>query len=203
MAAATVLRLQTIVSREVGGAETAVLTVGSMHAGTRGNIIPDEAEILLNLRTFDDNVRDRVLAAVERVAKAEAAASGAVRDPEIEHLHCSPVVVNDSDAAARTKAAFDAVLGSGSVVDLGPATGSEDVGLLAKAADAPIVYWLLGGADPALFADTSSVDAIADGMLMIPSNHSPFYAPVIEPTLSTGVTALVTAASAWLEPIRG
>jgi amidohydrolase len=203
MAAATVLRLQTIVSREVGGAETAVLTVGSMHAGTRGNIIPDEAEILLNLRTFDDNVRDRVLAGVERVAKAEAAASGAVRDPEIEHLHCSPVVVNDSDAAARTKAAFDAVLGSGSVVDLGPATGSEDVGLLAKAADAPIVYWLLGGADPALFADTSSVDAIADGMLMIPSNHSPFYAPVIEPTLSTGVTALVTAASAWLEPVRG
>jgi hippurate hydrolase len=86
------------------------------------------------------------------------------------------------------------------VLDPGPVSGSEDVGLLASAAGAPCAYWLLGGADPALFANVASIEearAIVNGL---PSNHSPWFAPVIEPTLRTGVTALTCAARAWLAP---
>ncbi len=198
MAAATVLRLQTIVSREIAGNQTAVVTVGALRAGTKGNVIPAEAELLLSVRTFDDDVRNRALASIERIVRAEAAASGATRDPEITPLESYPAVHNDIAASARIHAAFSDTFGAAQVIDPGPATGSEDVGMLATAAGAPIVYWLLGGADPALFAGASGPDDLMRIMRDIPSNHSPFFAPVIEPTLSTGVAALVTATRAWL-----
>ena len=200
MAAATVLRLQSVVSREVAAADAAVLTVGALHAGSAANVIPDHAELLLSLRTFDENVRARALAAIERVVRAEAAASAAPADPEITHLGHFPAVVNDAAACARLTEAFGKGIGPGLVLDPGPVTGSEDVGLLASAAGAPCGYWLLGGADPALFANITSIAearAIIDGL---PSNHSPLFAPVIEPTLRTGVTALSSAARAWLAP---
>ncbi len=198
MAAATVLRLQTIVSREVGATDTAVVTVGALHAGTRANIIPAQAELLVNVRSFDERVRSRVLGAIERIVRAEAAASGAPRDPEIVAVDAFPAVVNDPAACARTRDRFDAALGPGSVVDPGPVTGSEDVGMLATAAGAPLVFWLLGGADPALFAGAAGIEEMARIAGEVPSNHSPLYAPVIEPTLSMGVSALVTAARTWL-----
>ncbi|WP_320773345.1 amidohydrolase [Streptomyces sp. CRN 30] len=198
MAAATVMRLQGIVSREVAGSSTAVLTVGALHAGTRGNIIADRAELQLSIRTFDTAVRDTVLAAVERVVRAEAAASAAPRDPETVLTQSFPAVVNDARAAALVERAFTAGLGPGRVVDPGPVTGSEDVGILATAADAPCVYWLLGGADPAPFASVRDPETLKEITRGLPSNHSPHYAPVIEPTLTTGVGALVTAARAWL-----
>ena len=89
---------------------------------------------------------------------------------------------------------------SGCVVDPGPVTGSEDVGVLATAAGAPCVFWLLGGADPALFAGAADLDGIRAVMAGLPSNHSPAYAPVVQPTLTLGVRALVAAARAWLGP---
>ncbi|HEX3648346.1 MAG TPA: amidohydrolase, partial [Pseudonocardiaceae bacterium] len=95
MAAATVLRLQTVVSREVAGAETAVVTVGSLRAGTKDNIIPDTAELTVNIRSYTPAVRTRVLAAVERIVRAEAMASGAERDPEIIVTDSFPVLYND------------------------------------------------------------------------------------------------------------
>jgi hippurate hydrolase len=198
MAAATVLRLQGIVSREVGGTETAVVTVGSIRAGTKENVIPDDAELLLSIRSFDPHVRDRVLAAVERIVRAEAAASGAPRDPEITLISSFPVLVNDDAAAQRTKAGLEQTLGAGRVVVAGPVTGSEDVGLLATAAGAPLSFWLLGGADPAAFAAATSLDDVKRIVTSLPSNHSAQYAPVLEPTLPTGVAALVAAARAWL-----
>jgi amidohydrolase len=200
MAAATVLRLQGIVSREVAGTETAVVTVGALHAGTRPNIIPDRAELLLTVRSFDADVRDRVLAAIQRIVRAEAAASAAPRDPEIEALESFPAVVNDPDASARTRRAFEAGMEGALVIDPGPVTGSEDVGRLATAAGAPLVYWLLGGADPAAFTGARTVEEIARVVRELPSNHSPEFAPVITPTLPTGVRALVTAARTWLPP---
>ena len=103
MAAATVMRLQTVVSREVAGTDTAVVTVGALRAGTKENIIPDEAELLLSIRTFDAAVRDRVLGAITRIVRAEAAASGAPRDPEITLVDGFPAVVNDVAACARTR----------------------------------------------------------------------------------------------------
>jgi hippurate hydrolase len=195
MAAATVMRLQTIVSREIAGGETAVVTVGTMHAGTKVNIIPPDATLGINIRTYDGDVRDRVVAAIGRIAKGEAAASGAPRDPDIEVTDSFPVLHNDEQATQRTVDAFRAAFGAERVIDPGRVTGSEDVGALATAAGVPIVYWLLGGMDPKLFTH-----ALANGTTDadIPSNHSPHFAPLIHPTLETGVQALVVAAREWL-----
>src|SRR5690242_11017569 len=106
MAAATVMRLQTVVSREVAAAEAAVVTVGALQAGTKENVIPDEAIIKLNVRTYDEGVRQRVLAAIGRIVNAEAAASGAPRPPEITPLDRYPLVVNDPAASKRVADAF-------------------------------------------------------------------------------------------------
>jgi amidohydrolase len=198
MAAATVMRLQGIVSREVAAADTAVVTVGMLRAGTKENIIPDDAELGLSIRSFDPAVRDRVIAAIERITRAEAAASGATTDPEIALTYSFPAVVNDAAACDRLRAAFSDCFGPGLVVDPGPVTGSEDVGLLAAAAGAPCAFWLLGGADPAPFAQATSIAEIAAIVASLPSNHSPRYAPVIDPTLRTGVEALACAARTWL-----
>jgi amidohydrolase len=199
MAAATVMRLQTIVSRETAGTETAVVTVGSMHAGTKDNVIPDEAELRINVRTFDLRVRERTLAAITRIARAEAEASGAPRAAEVRHTDYFPALVNDQHAVERTTDAFVSWLGTGHVIDPGVVTGSEDVGYLATAADAPCVFWLLGGADPAPFATATTEEQLLEVVRSIHSNHSPYYAPVIEPTLRIGVGALVAAARAWLD----
>jgi hippurate hydrolase len=198
MAAATVLRLQTIVSREIAGIDTAVVTVGALRAGTKENIIPDEAELLLSMRTFDPEVRQRTLDAITRIVRAEAAASGAEREPDLALFDSFPAVVNDPGAVARTRPAFEAVVGVQRVFDPGLVTGSEDVGLLASAAGAPCVFWLLGGADPAEFADMHTAEQIMARVAQLPSNHSPLFAPAIEPTISTGVAALVAATQVWL-----
>jgi amidohydrolase len=197
MAAATVVRLQGVVAREVAGTETAVVTVGELHAGTRPNVIPDTAELAVNVRSYDEGVRSRVLAAIERIVRAEAAASGAPREPEITPVERFPIVLNDPEACARTQGALEAD-GVGLVVDPGPVTGSEDVGLFATAAGAPCVYWLLGGADPAAFAGAGTMEELAAVVRRLPSNHAPDFAPVVEPTLRVGVAALVSAARTWL-----
>ena len=115
-------------------------------------------------------------------------------------MSSTPPVVNDPAACAKLTGAFNDCIGPGLVLDPGLVSGSEDVGLLASAAGAPCAYWLLGGADPALFANVAS---IAEAMLVVdglPSNHSPLFAPVVDPTIRTGVTALTSAARAWLAP---
>lgn len=200
LAAAIVLRLQTVVSREIAGTETAVLTVGAIHAGDAANIIPDSAELRLSIRTFSPAVRTRVLAAVERILAGEAAAAGAPRAPEIEFLHSFPAVVNDAAAVERVRAALGAAVPAAAIVDPGTVTGSEDVGVLARAAGAPCAYWLLGGADPAVFADCAGLEEIVARVAEQPSNHSPEYRPVIQPTLGLGIAALRAAALAWLAP---
>lgn len=194
MAASTIMRLQAVVSREVGASDGAVVTVGQVHSGTKNNIIPSEARLGLTVRTFDDAVRERVLAGIERIVTAEAAASAAPKDPEIITVGHFPRTVNDPAATERTAAALRSALGDGHVLDPGVVSGSEDVGVLATSSGAPLCYWLLGGADPVLFADFHETGRLPD----TPSNHSPHFAPVIEPTLSTGVTTLVAAAREWL-----
>jgi len=198
MAAATVLRLQGIVAREVAPSDTAVLSIGALRAGTAPNIIPDQAELLLTLRAFDEKVRDTVRAGIERIVRAEALASGADRDPEITTTVSFPVLVNDAAACAKLTGLFSA--GIGLTVDPGPVTGSEDVGVLATAAGVPCAYWFLGGADPALFAGAASIEDAKDIVVTLPSNHSPLFAPVPEPTIRTGVAAMTAAARGWLGP---
>ena len=198
MAAAVVMRLQTIASREVSATnEPVVVTVGKMYGGFKENIIPDTATLELNVRTYGEDVRERVLNSIVRIAKAEALASGADEEPLIDiSEEAFPVLVNDPAASQRTKAALEA--SPAFVVDPGPVTGSEDVGMLADALGAPLVYWIIGGLDPALFDGATSVDAIQARIAELPANHSPKFAPVIEPTLTNGINALVAAAREWL-----
>jgi amidohydrolase len=194
MAAATVLRLQTIVSREIAATEAAVVTVGSLQAGTKENVIPDEAIIKLNVRTFDEGVRKRVLAAIERIVNAEAEASGAHKKPEITPLDRYSLVMNDPDAAGRVGDAFRRYFPAGRVRETGPATASEDFGSFGAEWGAPSVFWFVGGTDPGVYEKAEQESKIGE----IPTNHNPHFAPVIHPTLETGVEAMVVAAHAWL-----
>jgi len=198
MAASTVLRLQTIVSREVAAAEAAVLTVGVLQAGTKENVIPDEAIIKLNVRTFDAGVRQRVLAAIERIANAEAAASGAPRPPEITMIDQYPLNVNNQDAAKRVAEAFRGHFGAERVRETGPAPASEDFGSFGSEWHVPSVFWFVGGTDPKTYARAKEANKINE----LPVNHSPKFAPVLHPTLQTGVEALVVAARAWLPELE-
>jgi hippurate hydrolase len=194
MAASTVLRLQTIVSREVGANEAAVVTIGALQAGTKENVIPDEAIIKLNVRTYDEGVRKRVLAAIERIVNAEAAASGALKEPEITSLDRYPLVQNDPEATRRVGAAFRSYFSAERVQETKPTTASEDFGSFGAEWGAPSVFWFVGGTDPDIYAEAKKDGKIAD----IPTNHNPRFAPVIHPTLEAGVQALVVAAQAWL-----
>ena len=196
MAAATVMRLQTIVSREVDPRDVAVVTVGSIHAGLKNNIIPAEAKLELSLRYPDEEARARVLEKVERVVRAEAQASGAEEEPVIAIDHSLPPTINDVHATARLTLAFDSAFGDGTVVDPGMFTGSEDVSWFAREAGVPLVFWFWGGVDTQTYADAKAGGTIDRD---IPTNHSPYFAPVLQPTLGRGVDALVVAAREFLD----
>ncbi|MBD0711519.1 MULTISPECIES: amidohydrolase [unclassified Streptomyces] len=202
MAAAVVMRLQTVVSREVAGTQTAVLTVGAIHAGTKENVIPDTAELLINIRSTTPAVRERVLGAVERVVRAESAASGAPKDPEIIPLAAFPVTVNDPQATAVVTTVLGDVLGRDKVlVTPQPFTGSEDFGIFGDALGAPSVMWYFGSLPAAVFQGLSPAELMTNGLPdSVPTSHSPLYAPDPDPTILTGVTSLLAAAAHWLRP---
>jgi metal-dependent amidase/aminoacylase/carboxypeptidase family protein len=188
------MRLQTVVSREVAAFEPAVVTVGSLQAGTKENVIPDDAVIKLSVRSFDEDVRRRVLAAIERIVKAEAAASGAPRPPEITPLYRFSLTVNEATANARVLEAFRRHFSSDRVRETAPSPASEDFGLFGAEWHVPSVFWFVSGTDPDLYAAAKAAGRLNE----IPTNHSSRFAPVIHPTLRTGVEALVVAARAWL-----
>ena len=194
MAAATVLRLQGIVARELAPTEAAVVTVGSLQAGTKENVIPDEAVIKLNARTFDEGVRKRVLAAITRIVNAEAAASGAPRPPEITPLDRYSLVKNDLPATERVLDAFRQHFPADRVRNTAPTSASEDFGTFGAEWQTPSVFWFVGGTDPNAYAKAEAENRLND----LPTNHNPRFLPVLHPTLETGVEALMVAARAWL-----
>ena len=192
MAAATVLRLQTIVSREVAANQAAVVTIGALQAGTKDNVIPDEALLKLNVRTFDEQVRTRVLDSIRRIVEAEAAASGAPRAPEITMTEHYPLTVNDPDRTARVAAALREQFGEAAVRELAaPVSASEDFGSFGTEWGVPSVFWYVGGTDPDVYRRAEQAGRIADD---IPTNHNARFAPVIQPTLAIGVQAMAAAA---------
>jgi amidohydrolase len=184
IAARTILALQTIVSREVRPGEMAVVTVGYVHAGTKNNIIPDEAEMGLTVRTFKQDVRKQILGAIDRITQAECAAAGAPRQPLIEHYESTDSVYNNPALAEHLRAPLEAALGKSNVVTAEPITASEDFSYFVKQG-VPGFYFSLGGADPQKFAE-----AKASGN-SLPSNHSPLFAPKLDPALHTGIVAEV------------
>lgn len=194
LAAATTLRLQTIISREVAPIENAVLTIGALQAGTKENIIPEDATLKLNIRTFKEEVKDQILSAVKRICCAECAASNAPRDPEFTELSSYPITENDTEATEKVANAFAAQFGDRSL-ETKPASGSEDFSVFGRSWGVPYVFWFVGGTDPALYLEAKRNNQLK----AIPSNHSPKFAPVIHPTLKTGLQAMMTAAAAWLD----
>ncbi|MET4704161.1 amidohydrolase [Frigoribacterium sp. UYMn621] len=197
-ASAAVLRLQTIVSRECDPAELAVVTVGSFHAGSKSNIIPATATLGVNVRTVTTESRTRVLDSIERMVNAEASASGMRVEPVITVVERGPATVNDSAGTERLRRRFISEFGDAAVIDPGVLTGSEDVGELARAAGAPLVFWFFGGVDPAVFAAAAASGTVDRD---IPGNHSPLFAPVPEPTIANGVRNLTVAALEWFSPV--
>ncbi len=195
MAAATVMRLQTIVSREIAPNEAAVVTIGSLQAGSKENVIPDEATLKLNVRTYDAGVRERVLAAIERIVKAESAAAGAPRSPEITKLDSYPLGVNDAGASAHILDAFRGYFSADRVTEAGPTSASEDFGSFGSSWHVPSVFWFVGVTDPDIYASAKTADEIQK----LPSNHSSFFAPVMHPSIERGVQAMVVGALAWLD----
>src|SRR5436190_13923175 len=184
IAARTILALQTIASREVKPGDMVVVTVGYIRSGTKNNIIPDQAELGLTVRSYKADVRKQALAAITRITKGEALAAGATKEPLIEHYESTDSVYNDPALAQRLRAPLEAALGKENVIATAPIAPSEDYSYFIQAG-VPSLYFSLGGADPQKFAEAKG----AEGML--PSNHSPFFAPDVDPALRAGIKAEV------------
>lgn len=195
LAAAIVLRLQTVVAREVEPGTFAVVTVGAVNAGSKSNIIPDRAELLVNLRSYDPAVRATVIAAVERIVRGECAAAGTRREPDFEYYDRFPLTSNDPDATTRVTEALRAHFGAEALFETSPLTGSEDFSHIPDAFGVPYTYWIVGTSDPAAVAAALESGTFARD---IPVNHSPHFAPLEDPTLLTATRSHLAAALAYL-----
>lgn len=193
-AATIVLRLQTIVAREIPPTETAVLTVGRLQAGTKSNIIPDQAELHLNVRTYSEPTRKAVLEGIRRIVIAECQASRCPKQPTFELFDRFPLTSNDAKTTKRLDGAFSAIFGD-RTQEMSAQTASEDFSDIPSALGTPYSYWGVGCIDRDTYAAAAAAGRIAQD---IPVNHSPNFAPVIQPTCDTGTQALVAAAMEWL-----
>jgi len=195
IAARTILALQTIVSREVKPGEVAVITVGYIRAGTKNNIIPDQAEMGLTVRTRSPEVRKQVLAAINRITKAEALAGGATKEPQIEQFEGADAVYNDPALAERLRVPLEAALGKENVITTEPIMPSEDYSVFVEQG-VPSLYFSLGGADPQKLAEAQAAGT------MLPSNHSPFFTPDVDPALRAGIKAEVAVLRNLLNGVK-
>ncbi|WP_341974307.1 amidohydrolase [Microbacterium sp. LWO13-1.2] len=198
-AAATVMRLQTVISRETGAHEPAVLTVSSVHAGQAENAIPDEAVLTVNLRSFNPSTRQRLIASLHRVVDAEAAAAGMTKRPDVERISGAPLLVNDPEATRSTLGAIGEA-GLDAHIVAQPMTGSEDFGVLGEALGCPSVFWHWGGTDPGRYSSNDLVTLMTEARFPahIPMNHSPEYLPDLEWALPAGIRSMTAAALHWL-----
>jgi hippurate hydrolase len=195
LAAMIIIRLQTVVSRELTPGDTAVLTVGSVQAGTRSNVIPDRAVLQLNMRTFSQPTRQRMLAAIQRIVRAECQATGSPKDSDFETLASFPLTDNDAATTDRVAAAFAKQFGD-NALELDQQTVSEDFSEIPDAAHVPYTYWGIGRTDLQVYQAAEKEGRLEE----VPSNHSPRFLPPLQPTLRTGTETLITAAMAWLAP---
>lgn len=181
-AANVIVRLQQIVSRSIAPAASAVVTVGSVQSGTKSNIIPATATLLVNTRTYDEDVQKTVHEEIENVVRKECEMAHCPKEPSFEYYDIYPLTDNDADATEAVHAAFDEHFGEDSLV-IDPLPASEDFSYIPDELGVPYVYWGLGG-----FADMDNA----------PANHNPGFAPDLQPTLDRGAEAAVVAAGAWL-----
>ena len=187
IAARTVLALQTIVGRENNPLDPAVVTVGSIHGGTKHNIIPDEVKLQLTVRSYKDDVRKHLLEAIARIAKAEAAAAGATRPPDVSVTDGTPATYNDPALTKRVAGALSRGLGAANVSEGQPVMGGEDFSEFGRAGVPAAILWV-GAVEP------KKVEAAKAGGPSLPSLHSSGFAPDREPTIRTGVKTVTLAA---------
>lgn len=178
LAAKIIVSIQTLVSRETAPGEFAVVTVGSMHAGNSANVIPDSAELKLNFRAYSDEVLERLVEGVERIVRAECEAARSPKEPRFERMALYPVTDNDAAATGAVRKALTSHFGGDRVEQMEPATASEDFSIIPDAFGVPYCYWGFGG--------------YAEGSEVFP-NHSPQWAPDLQPTLRTGTEAAAAA----------
>src|SRR5277367_5784538 len=197
MASEFVVALQTVVSRSVPPQQPAVVTVGDIHGGTKRNIIPDEVKLELTTRCYSEAVRQKIIEGVKRTARGVAIAAGVPesRMPVVTVLddESTPATINDPALSARLHKIFVEKLGADNVIERQAIMGSEDFGIFSLDHKIPAVIFWLGAYDPAKVAESDRTG------VALPSPHSPFFAPLPEPTLRTGVTAMTDAAVALLQ----
>ena len=195
LAASIIIRLQTVVAREIGPEDVASVTCASIHGGKAHNVIPDEVEITINIRAFNANVREKVLAAVKRIIKGEAIASGVIKEPDVQLIMSYPLTVNDTEAVFRLEETFTSYFDKEHTLRAARHTASEDFSLLASAINVPSVFWNFGGVDVGVWEQYEREKFSKP----IPKSHQANYAPVIQPTLETGINALSLAALTFLK----
>jgi amidohydrolase len=191
VAAEIVLALQTIVSRENSPLDPAVITVGSIHGGSKHNIIPDEVNLQLTVRAYREEVRQRMLASIDRITKGIALAAGIPADRApivvVSKTQFTAATYNDPALTERMAEVFSKALGAENVVKLPPVMMSEDFGYFSLDKTIPSVDFSLGAVDP------EKVKQSRDTGTQLPSLHSALFAPLPEPTLRTGVKAMTSA----------
>ena len=188
IAARTVIAVQTLVSREKDPLEPAVVTVGSIHGGSKYNIIPDEVKLQLTVRSFNPEVRKLLKEGIERIAKAEAAAARAPKEPAVKFSEAQDPTYNDPALTRRVAAAVGKQIGAENVAETRPEMVAEDFGEFGKAAGAPSVLLRVGAAEP------SKYEAAMKSGAPLPSLHSSGFAPDRERTIKTAATALTVSA---------
>ncbi|KAL9066445.1 MAG: hypothetical protein Q9161_007584 [Pseudevernia consocians] len=191
-----IVRLQTLVTKEVRPEDFAVVGCASIHGGSAPNIIPDYVDIKISIRTYRPEVHERVLNSIKRVVHAECEASGSleIKEPVFKNIMHAPPTINDPKHTAIVKDAFNRYFGDDSI-PLDPLGPSEDCSILSTACGAPLVFTLYGCVDPEQWAK-----AVKEGKVNeIPQYHSAFFAPAIQPTLQTAVDAFAVSALTYLQ----
>ena len=182
LASSIVMRLQTVISRELSPSEFGVLTVGAINAGSKANIIPFEANLKINVRAYSEQVRDKISGAIERIVNAECQAAGSPQPAEFNYHDAYPLTSNDDETTARLQKVFTSYFGADRVLTAEPLTASEDFSTIARAFGVPYCFWVFSGRE-----EGKDVP-----------NHSPHFAPLLQPTLRTGTEALAAAALSYL-----
>ncbi len=196
MAAHIVVRLQSIVSREINPSDISVLTVGSLQAGQTENVIADTAEIGVDIRSVKPETREQLLTAIKRVVEAECQASGATAPPKYNITRHLPVTVNDGPMLNTLTGSFKDHFGDKFDPDMVATTLSEDFSILATSQGKPSLFWHWGGVEAGIWDKKA-----AEGRTVqdIPANHTSNFAPVLDPTMRTGIDALVIAALTFFQ----
>jgi hippurate hydrolase len=191
ISARAILAFQTLVSRENSPFDPAVLTVGSIHGGTKHNIIPDEVKLQLTVRSYREEVRQHILEGIERIAKAEAMAANAPKPPSVERVEGNYATYNEPEIVARLKTALSGALGADKVLEAKPMMAAEDFSEYGRAGVKSAMIWV-GGVEP------KALDAAKASGTPLPGLHSSSWEPDREPTLKTGVVSLTAAALEFL-----